>query len=58
MGVEDLHGVPMKPNFVAMKNKADRLIFVGLDCEPAFLTVLLEASENPSIQKGRPGYVD
>ena len=57
-GVEDTHGVPMKPSFVTMMNKADRLILMRLDCEPAFLPALLEASENPGIQKGKPGYVD
>ena len=57
-GVEDTHGVPMKPSFVPMMNKAGRLIFVGLDCEHAFLHALLEASKNPGIQKGKPGYVD
>jgi len=56
--VENIHGVPMKPSFVPMMNKADLLILVGLDCEPAFIPKLLEASKNSGIQKGRPGYVD
>ena len=57
-GVEDTHGVPMKPSFVPMLNRADLLILVGLDCEHAFLPALLEASKNPRIQSGMPGYVD
>ena len=57
-GVEDTHGVPMKPSFVPMMNRADLLILVGLDCEHAFLPALLEASKNPRIQSGMPGYVD
>jgi zinc/manganese transport system substrate-binding protein len=57
-GVEDTHGVPMKPSFVPLLNRADLLILVGLDCEHAFLPALIEASKNPRIQKGRPGYVD
>ncbi len=57
-GVEDTHGVPMKPSFVPMLNRADLLILVGLDCEHAFLPALMEASKNPRIQKGKPGYVD
>jgi len=57
-GVEDTHGVPMKPSFVPMLNQADMVLLVGLDCEHAFLPALLEASKNPRIQKGRPGYVD
>ena len=57
-GVEDTHGVPMKPSFVPMMNRADLLILVGFDCEHAFLPALLEASKNPRIQVGRSGYVD
>jgi len=57
-GVEDTHGVPMKPSFVPIMNRADMLILIGLDCEHAFLPALLEASKNPRIQKGTPGYVD
>ncbi|MGA2227790.1 MAG: metal ABC transporter substrate-binding protein, partial [Syntrophobacteraceae bacterium] len=57
-GVEDTHGVPMKPSFVPIMNKADLLILVGFDCEHAFLPALLEASKNPHIQLGKSGYVD
>lgn len=57
-GVEDTHGVPMKPSFVPMLHRADLIVLVGLDCEHAFLPALLEASKNPRIQIGRSGYVD
>jgi zinc/manganese transport system substrate-binding protein len=57
-GIEDTHGVPMKPSFVPIMNKADLLILVGFGCEHAFLPALLEASKNPRIQYGHPGYVD
>lgn len=57
-GVEDTHGVPMKPSYVPMMNRADLLILEGLDSEHAFLPALMEASKNPRIQKGTPGYVD
>jgi zinc/manganese transport system substrate-binding protein len=57
-GVEDTHGVPMKPSFVPILNRADLIILVGLDCEHAFLPALLEASKNPRIQPNKPGYVD
>jgi len=57
-GVEDTHGVPMKPSFVPEMNRADLLILVGFGCEHAFLPALLEASKNPRIQYGHPGYVD
>ena len=57
-GVEDTHGVPMKPSFVPLLNRADLVVLVGFDCEHAFLPALLEASRNPRIQLGQPGYVD
>jgi len=57
-GVEDTHGVPMKPSFVPLLNRADLVLVVGFGCEHAFLPALLEASRNPRIQYGKPGYVD
>src|ERR1700759_1512439 len=57
-GVEDTHGVPMKPSFVPRLNRADMLALVGFGCEHAFLPALLEASKNPRIQYGQTGYVD
>ncbi len=57
-GIEDTHGVPMRPSFVPLLNRADLVVLVGFDCEHAFLPALLEASKNPRIQLGRPNYVD
>src|SRR5664280_819305 len=57
-GVEDTHGVPMKPSFVPRLNRAGLVVNVGFGCEHAFLPALLEASKNPRIQDGHPGYVD
>ena len=57
-GIEDTHGVPMKPSFVPLLNRADLVVLVGFDCEHSFLPALLEASKNPRIQCGHPGYVD
>lgn len=57
-GIEDTHGVPMKPSFVPRLNRADLLVLVGLGCEHAFLPALLEASKNPRIEYGHAGYVD
>src|SRR6266446_1053615 len=57
-GIEDTHGVPMKPSFVPQMNKADLLVNAGFGLEHAFLPALLEASKNPRIQYGKPGYVD
>src|SRR6266850_3972801 len=57
-GIEDTHGVPMKPTFVPIMNRADSVMVAGFGLEHAFLPALLEASKNPRIQYGKPGYVD
>jgi ABC-type Zn uptake system ZnuABC Zn-binding protein ZnuA len=57
-GVEDTHGVPMKPSFVPIMNRADLLISEGLEMEHFFLPALIEASKNPRIQRDRSGYID
>ena len=46
-GVEDPHGVPMKPSFVPRLNRADVLILTGLDDEHSWLPALLEVASNP-----------
>jgi zinc/manganese transport system substrate-binding protein len=57
-GVEDIHAVPMKPQFAVTLNRADVLLVLGLEAEHAFIPGLLEASRNPKIQRDAPGYVD
>ena len=57
-GVEDAHGVPMKPSFVPRLNRADVLLLIGLDDEHSWLPALLEVANNPKILPGRPGYLD
>jgi zinc/manganese transport system substrate-binding protein len=57
-GIEDTHGVPMKPSFVPLLNRADLVVLVGFDCEHAILPALLEACKNPKLMPGKPGYVD
>jgi zinc/manganese transport system substrate-binding protein len=57
-GVEDPHGVPVKPSFVPRLNRADALVFTGLDDEHSWLPALLEVASNPKILPGRQGYID
>jgi zinc/manganese transport system substrate-binding protein len=57
-GVEDPHGLPIKPSFVTQLARADAVILLGLENEHAYLPALLEASRNNRIQPGRPGYID
>ena len=59
-GVEDTHGVPMKPSFVPVMNRADLMVSVGFGCEHAFLPALLAWSVRAvrafgiRTSKGRP----
>jgi zinc/manganese transport system substrate-binding protein len=57
-GVEDPHGVPMKPSFVPRLNRADVLVLIGLDDELSWLPGLQEVASNPKILPGQPGYLD
>jgi zinc/manganese transport system substrate-binding protein len=57
-GVEDPHGVPMKPSFVPRLNRADIVVLTGLDDEHSWLPALLDVANNPKILLGRPGYID
>jgi zinc/manganese transport system substrate-binding protein len=57
-GVEDPHGVPMKPSFVPRLNRADILVLTGLDDEHSWLPALLDVANNPKILLGRLGYID
>ncbi len=57
-GVEDPHGVPMKPSFVPRLNRANVLVVTGLDDEHSWLPGLLEVASNPKILPGQAGYID
>ncbi len=57
-GIEDPHGVPMKPSFVPRLNRADVIVLTGLDDEHSWLPALLEVAANSKILLGRPGYID
>jgi zinc/manganese transport system substrate-binding protein len=57
-GVEDPHGVPVKPSFVPKLNRADVLILIGLNDEDSWLPALLEVASNPKILPGQAGYID
>jgi len=57
-GVEDAHGVPVRPSFVPRLNRADVLVLIGLDDEHSWLPALLEVASNAKILPGRPGYID
>jgi zinc/manganese transport system substrate-binding protein len=57
-GVEDPHGVPLKPSFLPKLNRADALVVMGLEHEHAWLDALVEEARNPRIMPGGPGHID
>ncbi len=57
-GTENLHHVQTRPSHLVAMNKADLFVQIGLSLETAFVPGLLEASRNPRIQPGQPGFVN
>jgi zinc/manganese transport system substrate-binding protein len=57
-GYEDPHLVQAKPSLVVTLNRADVLIYVGLELEVGWLPPLVQQSRNPKIQQGAPGNID
>jgi ABC-type Zn uptake system ZnuABC Zn-binding protein ZnuA len=57
-GIEDTHGVPMRPSFLPLLNRADLVIAMGMSNEHSYLPALLDAAKNPRVQEGKPGYID
>ncbi|HXT96729.1 MAG TPA: metal ABC transporter substrate-binding protein [Polyangia bacterium] len=57
-GYQDPHFVEAKPSLVLSLNRADALVYVGLDLEIGWLPPLVQQSRNPRIQRGAPGNVD
>jgi len=57
-GYQDPHFVEPKPNLMVQLNKADLLLFVGLDLEIGWLPPLVLGSRNPKIQNGELGSLD
>lgn len=57
-GYQDPHFVEPKPSLMLTLNKADLLLYVGLDLEIGWLPPLVLGSRNPKIQTGELGSLD
>ena len=57
-GYEDPHFVQSKPSLVVTLNRADAVVYVGLELEIGWLPPLIQQSRNPRIQRGQPGHID
>jgi zinc/manganese transport system substrate-binding protein len=57
-GTMDPHFIEPKPSLVIALNRADLLVYVGLELEIGWLPPLVLASRNSRIQMGAPGNLD
>ncbi len=57
-GYQDPHHVDPKPSYMVMVNRADLLLYHGLDLESAWLPQLIEGSRNRQIRFGQIGHLD
>ena len=57
-GYQDPHFVEAKPSLVLTLNRADALVYVGLDLEIGWLPPLVQQSRNGRIQRGQPANID
>ncbi len=57
-GYQDPHFIEPKPNLMLVLNRADLLLYVGLELEIGWLPPLILGSRNPRIQNGEPGNMD
>ena len=57
-GYQDPHFVEAKPSLVLTLNRADALVYVGLDLEIGWLPPLVQQSRNERIQRGQAGNID
>lgn len=57
-GYQDPHYVEAKPSFMRRLNRADLLIYNGLELEIGWLPLLVEGSRNRAVLPGRPGSLD
>ncbi|HEY0712675.1 MAG TPA: metal ABC transporter substrate-binding protein [Polyangia bacterium] len=55
---QDPHFVDAKPSLALELNRAQLVLFVGLDLEVGWLPTLLVGARNPSIAPGSPGHLD
>lgn len=57
-GTQDPHFVQARPSYMVTLSRADLLLAVGLELEVGWLPALIQGARNPSINPGRPGYLE
>lgn len=54
-GTQDPHYLDARPSYMRTLNRADLLVYNGLELEIGWLPLLVEGSRNPRVLAGRPG---
>jgi len=57
-GYQDAHFMQPKPSYLVKMNRADLLIYQGLELEIGWLPVLMNGARNPDIKPGQPGHLN
>lgn len=57
-GYQDPHYVQAKPSYMRMMNRADLLVYVGMELEVGWLPLLIQGARNPRIAPGAVGHLD
>lgn len=57
-GYQDPHYAEAKPSFMVKINRADLLVYIGMELEIGWLPLVIEGSRNPNIRLGQPGHLD
>jgi zinc/manganese transport system substrate-binding protein len=57
-GFQDPHVIEAKPSFMLKVNRADLLVYQGLELEVGWLPMLIQGGRNKNVLPGRPGHLD
>jgi zinc/manganese transport system substrate-binding protein len=57
-GNQDPHYVEAKPSYMSVVNKAQLLVYNGLELEIGWLPLLVQGGRNPRVLPGQPGNLD
>ena len=57
-GYQDPHYLEAKPSYMRALNRADLLIYTGLELEVGWLPLLIQGARNPRIALGTAGHLD
>ncbi len=57
-GYQDPHVIEAKPSFMLKVNRADLLVYQGLELEVGWLPMLIQGGRNKNVLPGRSGHLD